>query len=172
MDFIRQSEERVIEYCIKQLGEEFSLDTFKVLYDGMSTDLCDMLEGKFREYLFHFFWDEGNPAMRDVIHYGGPYLVPFNLLNDFRRMFKPELYKKLIENSFYHATPYLPLYGFKDGPKKGDPVIFSVMEWQDRDVKEKFKAYLERVYPFVKSEEVVKEVDTWAKKYLTDSDAK
>ncbi|UOE49876.1 hypothetical protein MTO98_02170 [Mucilaginibacter sp. SMC90] len=172
LEFVKSREEVVINYCIDKLGDNFSLDTFKELYDGMSTDLCDMLEGGFFEYLFNFFWDEGNPSMRDAIHNAIPTVTPYNLLHDFKRMFKADFYNKLIENSFYYAPPYLPLYGFKDGPQKGDPIIFSVMDWQDNSIKEKFQTYVEKTYPFAKANDVVKAVDTWAGKYLSVSSGK
>ncbi|MEJ7671696.1 MAG: hypothetical protein WKF59_03075 [Chitinophagaceae bacterium] len=113
------------------------------------------MEEGFTDYLLVFLHDEGLPALADTIQKGVPGFIPYDLVHDMKRALNSTLYKKLIENSFYYAPPYLPLYEFAEEIKKPNPLCITVMEWEQQ-MKEDFNAFFKKQYPDKNVEETLK----------------
>lgn len=58
-------------------------------------------------------------------------------MRDMKRSHNRPLYDELVENSFYYAPPYLPLYGFMLQTKKWPMLSLTVMECEDVNTKGK-----------------------------------
>ena len=161
LEDIIQKETELIEFIIDKHVSEFSLDVFKKEYAYYSNDLCDMMEEKFLEYLFLFFQDEGMADLATTIQQGAKLRIVYNVIRDMKKALNPVLYKKLIENSFYHAPPYLPLFGFMQQTKKWPMLSLSVMEWEKQGTKEGFHTYVQKQYPDQNLVDVVRDVENW-----------
>jgi hypothetical protein len=154
-----KKENEVISFIINKHRNNFSLETFKAAYAYYSVDLCDLSEKGFRDYLFNFFWDDGSPFLGDLVKHGGPHIVAYDLMRDFKRNFEKARYDKLVKSAFSYAPPYLPLYGFMAERKCWPELCLTMMEWQSIEVTLAFKAYLERLYPNIDGLALVKEVN-------------
>lgn len=144
---IIQKEEELIEFIIEKNKESFSLDLFKKEYAFYCRDLLDLMEEDFLHYLFTFLHDEGLPYLADTIKKGASDCKAYDIVRDMKRVFNEQTYKKLIENSFDYAPPYLPLYAFAEKPKATPLRSFSVMEWERPGVAEGFNDFLAKYYP-------------------------
>jgi hypothetical protein len=144
---IIEKENALIDFIVDKNLADFSLDRFKQEYTFYSKDLCDETEDGFIEYLFVFLQDEGMPDLATTVQQGSRFRILYNVVRDMKRAFKPALYEKLLENSFYFAPPYLPLYGFMQQTKKWPMLSLTVMEWGDPKTKEGFKDYVMKYYP-------------------------
>jgi len=153
-----RKEHEVIDFIINKHQDDFSLEIFKDAYNYYSKDVCDLAESGFRDYLFTFFWDVGSPHLGDLVKHGGKSVVAYDLVRDFKRNFQKEKYDKLVKNSFEHAPPYLPLYGFMSERKRWPELCLTMMEFRDLETAVEFRAYVERVYPGVNVLELAKEV--------------
>jgi hypothetical protein len=71
------------------------------------------------------------------------------------------LYKRLIENSFYYAPPYLPLYAFSKELEQGELTSLTVMEWEQADLKKRFADFFKKYYPNTDFEEILKSIQKW-----------
>ncbi len=140
----------------------FSLDRFKKAYEYYGRDLCDLTEPGVSDYLFTFFQDKGMPALATTIKEGGKFRILSDVVRDLKRALNQPLYDELIENSFYYAPPYLPLFGFMMQSRKWPILSFSVMEWTHDQTKEKFVDYVRKNYTDYDSGEAVKQVDKWS----------
>jgi hypothetical protein len=158
---IIEIETQLLEFVIDKNLPEFSLDIFKKDYAYYSKDLCDIMEEKFLEYLFIFFQDEGMADLATTIQQGAKLRIAYNVVRDMKRALNPTLYKKLIENSFYHAPPYLPLFGFMQQTKRWPMLSLSVMEWERTGTKDAFQTYVQQQYRDQDSAEVVGNVQDW-----------
>jgi len=161
LEEIIQKETELIEFIIDKHVSEFSLDLFKKEYAYYSKDLCDMMEEKFVEYLFLFFQDEGMADLATTVQQGAKLRIVYNVIRDMKKALNPPLYKKLIENSFYHAPPYLPLFGFMQQTKKWPMLSLSVMEWEKPGTKDAFQTYVQQQYREQDLAEVVRDVENW-----------
>jgi hypothetical protein len=86
------------------------------------------MEEEFIEYLFTFFNDKGMPSLATTIKEGSKFGAAYYIATDLKMALKPALYNELIENSFYYAPPYLPVYGFMKQIKKWPMLCLTVME--------------------------------------------
>jgi hypothetical protein len=154
-------ETEVIKFIAEKHKENFSLDVFKKEYAYYSKDLCDELEAGFIDYLYTFFYDEGLPALAETIKAGSKSTVAYDIVMDLKIALNKPLYDKLIENSFYYAPPYLPVYGFMKEIKKWPMLCLTLREWNNTDTVRAFKEYVERHYPGMKSTELVGQVSNW-----------
>ncbi|MGZ3811869.1 MAG: hypothetical protein ACXVJN_09095 [Mucilaginibacter sp.] len=161
LEQIIAKEVEVIGFVIDKLKEGFSLEAFKKLYNYFSKDLCDVTEREFITYLYTFFWDKGLPHVADIIKWGSNNVVTFDLVSDFRKAFSKPLYDELVENSFYYAPPYLPLYGFMRQTKRWPMLCLTAMEWDNLETVKAFKEYVERYYPNMKTNELIRQVNSW-----------
>lgn len=161
IDAIIKKENELIDYVIDKTLANFSLDLFKQEYAFYSKDLCDITEEGFIDYLFVFFEDKGMPALATTIQQGSKFRILFDVVRDMKRAFNKPLYDELVENSFYYAPPYLPLYGFMQQTKKWPMLSLTVMEWEDIKTKARFAEYIMRYYPDKVAGEVMTEVDKW-----------
>ena len=158
---IIKKETELIDFIIDKNVSEFSVDIFKKEYAYYSKDLCDITEEKFLEYLFVFFQDEGMPDLAGTIQQGAKLRIVYNVVHDMKLALSPSLYKKLIENSFYFAPPYLPLFAFMQQTKKWPMLSLSVMEWEKPGTKEAFQKFIEQNYQNQDVGEVVLNVENW-----------
>jgi hypothetical protein len=147
MKIIRR-EERLIEFVIDRHPDDFSFEVFKQEYDYYSRDLLDEMEPGFMSYLHTFLQDEGLPYLADSLNVGEPLCHLCDVVSDMKRALKPDLYARLVEHSFHHAPPYLPLFRFCDNkPHRNPPISLLVMNWGDNTVKREFMEYLRKYYP-------------------------
>lgn len=160
---IIEKENELINFIIDKNLPDFSLELFKQEYNFYSKDLCDGMEEGFVEYLFTFLNDKGMPSLATTIKEGSKFRVAYDVANDLKMALKPALYNELVENSFYYAPPYLPVYSFMKEIKKWPMLCLTVMEWEDEIIKEKFTAY---VNSYFKSKNVI-EVTGQLAKFIT-----
>ena len=161
MKKIIEKEENLVEFIIDKNLTDFSLQLFKKEYAFYSRDLLDIMEASFLDYLFTFFQDEGLPFLAGTILKGASEAKLYELVQDLKRSLNPDLYKKLIENSFYYAPPYLPLYAFTLKPKRTPLVCLSVLEWQQQETEAKFKEFFKNHYPKNDVTESLKRIEKW-----------
>lgn len=155
---IIEKEELLIGYIVDKNTGNFSLDLFKSEYAYYSRDLLDGMEESFLEYLYSFFYDEGLPSLAETIKAGYGNCKLYDLIQDFKISLKPELFKKLRENSLYYSLPYLPLCEFNEKPKRTLLSAFTVMDWEDVAAKERFRSFWKHYYPYNDIEPVLKEI--------------
>ncbi len=158
LDQIIEKENEVINFIIEKHRDNFTLDLFKSAYAYYSKDLCDMMEHGFVEYLHTFFWDEGNPALGDVLLQGCKNVIAFDVVRDFKRVFSKPCYEKLVANSLYYAPPYLPIYSFMAQTKKWPMLILTMMEFELPEVREAFLQHAAKLYPDRPAEEILEQV--------------
>jgi hypothetical protein len=158
---IIDKEKTLINFIIDKNLQGFSLVLFKKEYIYYGRDLLDIMEDAFLDYLFTFFHDEGLPSLAETIKKGSQNTKLYNLILDMKRSFSPELYKKLIENSFYYAPPYLPLYVFTEKPEQTPLRCLTVLEWKQPETKDKFIQFFKRHYPGNNVSEILKRIDDW-----------
>lgn len=155
---IIQKEEALIEFIIEKNRDNFSLDLFKNEYAFYCRDLLDLMEADFIFYLFTFLHDEGLPSLADTIKKGAADCKSYDVMQDMQRAFNEKTYKKLIENSFYYAPPYLPLYAFTEKPRRTSLTCFTVMEWQQPGMREEFIVFFKKNYPTQRVEDAIEEI--------------
>ncbi|OMP75755.1 hypothetical protein [[Flexibacter] sp. ATCC 35208] len=161
LEQIMEKEELLINYIIDKRLPDFSLDQFKLDYTFYSKDLCDEMEPGFIDYLFVFFQDKGMPALATTIQQGSKFRILYDVVGDMKRAFNRPLYDELVDNSFYYAPPYLPLYGFMQQTKKWPMLSLTVMEWEDIKTKAKFADYMFKNYPEKDVQEIYDQVEKW-----------
>lgn len=161
MDEVIAREMEVLNFIVDKHKEDFSLEVFKQAYAYYSKDLCDLTEKGFMDYLYVFFHDEGLPALSETMRHGGKYSVAYNVVMDMKRAFNKPLYDKLVDNSFYYAPPYMPLYGFMQQTKRWPMLILSVMEWERPETKAAFREYAVSYYPKMNVDELIGQVNKW-----------
>lgn len=150
-------EAELIDFVIDKTLDRFSLELFKQEYAYYSRDLCDETEGGFIDYLYTFFRDKGMPALATTIQQGSRYRIAYDVVLDMRMAMNKSLYKELVENSFYYAPPYLPLYGFMKQVKKWPMLCLTVMEWGDEKAQTQFAEYLSKYYPDIDLQNVIRQ---------------
>jgi hypothetical protein len=158
---IIKKEETLIEFVIDKNPESFSLDLFKKEYAFYSRDLLDIMEDTFLDYLHTFLHDEGLPNMAETVRPGVLTSKAYELVRDMRKAFNPTLYKKLVESSLYYAPPYLLLYEFSEKPQQTALRIFTVMEWEQVGIKNKFEFFFKKNYPDNDLAEILREIQKW-----------
>ncbi|UKJ07901.1 hypothetical protein [Solitalea lacus] len=157
---IIEKENSLMEFIIVKNQADFSLDRFKEDYTFYSKDLCDVTEEGFINYLYIFFHDEGMPALGSIIRQGSKFSTSYDLVRDLKRALNKLIYDKLIENSFYYAPPYLPLYGFMQKKKKWPLLSLTVMEWETDQTKAEFLDYLHENYTSEQADNIMQEVES------------
>ncbi len=152
-------ETEVIKFITEKHRDNFSLERFRKEYDYYSKDLCDELESGFIDYLYTFFYDEGQPALAVTIKAGSKFTVAFDIVRDLKKGLNKTLYEKLITNSFYYAPPYLPVYSFMKEVKKWPMLCLTRKEWELAETKKAFKAYVKSHYPEMDADKVIEQID-------------
>jgi hypothetical protein len=163
LEQVIERENEVIRFIIDKHRDDFSLKVFKQAYAYYSKDLCDVTEKGFIDYLHTFFWDEGMPALGDIILQGSRNVIAYDAVRDFKRSFNKPLYEKLVANSFYYAPPYLPLYGFMTQTKRWPILILTVMEFEKPETIKSFSDYVVMHYPEMPVDELLGQVAKWTK---------
>lgn len=158
---IIKKEETLIEFIVDKNLQNFSLDLFKKEYAFYCRDLLDIMEESFLDYLFNFLHDEGLPYLADTINKGAQDCKMYDLLRDFKKALNPTLYKKLIENSYHYAPPYLPLYAFAQKPQSTPFTMLSMMEWEQPETKENFVAFFKNHSPEYDLEIALNNIRQW-----------
>ncbi len=154
-------ENEVIDFIINKHPDDFSLDLFKQEYSFYSKDLCDIMEEGFIHYMYTFFQDKGMPAFAVTVREGSRYRIAYDVVRDMKLAFTRPFYEELVENSFYYAPPYLPLYGFMKQTKKWPMLSLTVMEWEKGDTQTDFLSYLQKYYPKNDAVEIKEAVGKW-----------
>ncbi len=160
---IAAKENEVIDFIINKHPDDFSLDLFKREYAFYSKDLCDIMEEGFIDYMYIFFQDKGMPAFAVTVREGSRYRIAYDVVRDMKRAFTKPFYEELVENSFYYAPPYLPLYGFMKQTKKWPMLSLTVMEWETGDTQVDFEAYLKKYYPKNDADGIKVLIEKWLK---------
>lgn len=158
---IIKKENALIDFIIEKNLPDFSLDLFKQEYAYYSKDLCDITEDGFIDYMYVFFQDKGMPAFAVTVQQSSKFRIVYDVVRDMKRAFNKPLYDELIENSFYYAPPYLPLYGFMQQTKKWPMLSLTVMEWEDKKTTVGFIEFMKKYYPDKDSVEVVDQINKW-----------
>lgn len=153
-----QKEEALVEFIIEKNRDDFSLELFKKEYAFYGRDLLDLMEADFIDYLFTFLHDEGLPSLADTIKKGSVNCKPYDIVQDIKKVFNEKTYKRFIENSFYYAPPYLPLYAFTDKPQRTSLTCFTVMEWEQPGTKNEFAAFFKKHYPGQRLEDAIMDI--------------
>jgi len=166
---IIKKENEVIDFIIDKNLQDFSLDLFKKEYAFYSKDLCDITEEGFIDYMYIFFQDKGMPDLAVTVREGSKFRIVYNVVRDMKRAFNKPLYDELVENSFYYAPPYLPLYGFMQQTKKWPMLSLTVMEWEDIKTKARFAEYMQKHYPDKDVVQVMTEIDKWLNQLRNES---
>jgi len=161
LEDVIKKEKEVIKFIIDKLGDAFSLERFKMGYSYYSKDLCEVTESGFIDYLCVFFGDKGSPHLGDLIKWGIKDVVPYDIVRDFKTILNKPLYNELVENAFYHAPPYLQLYGYMSQIKRWPMLSLTVMEWDNPEIVSGFKDYVEQFYPKLNSRGLINQVDSW-----------
>ena len=146
LDVIKKETE-VVKFITTRHPDDFSLELFKKEYAHYSKDLCDEMEMGFINYLHTFFWDEGMPALGDVMLHCSKNVIAYDAVRDMKSSFNNALYDKLIEHSFYYAPPYLPVYGFMKETKQWPTLILTVMDWEQPETQGAFREYTSLYFP-------------------------
>ena len=154
-------ENKLIDFVIDKTLDNFSLERFRERYLYYCRDLCDVTEDGFREYLLTFFHDKGIPVFAATLNEGSKTKILYDVVRDLKLALKPVLYDELIENSFYYAPPYLPLFRFMMQFKKWPMLSLTVMEWEDPNVKNGFAEYMLKAFPGQNATEVEARVNEW-----------
>jgi hypothetical protein len=158
---IIKMENALVEYIIDKNKESFSLGLFKKEYSIYSKDLADNMEEGFINYLFTFLYDKGMPSLAGAIKEGCMSRLVYDVVRDMKNALDQKLYDELIENSFYYAPPYLPVYWFMQQLKKTSMHCLTVLEWQDKNMKEDFTNYVNKNFKAKDGIKVAAEVDKW-----------
>ncbi len=158
---IIRKEENLIEFIIDKNIQKFSLDLFKKKYAFYSRDLPDIMEESFLNYLYTFFHDEGMPFIAETVKTGARDKLLSDLMQDMKKALSISLYKRLLENSFYYAPPYLPLCAFIENLQPARLKNLTVMEWEQQLTKEKFAAFFWKNYPDKNLTEILVEIQKW-----------
>ena len=140
---------------------DFSIERFREQYLYYCRDLCDVTEDGFREYLFTFFHDKGMPVFAATLNEGSKPKILYDVVWDLKKALRPELYDELIENSFYYAPPYLPLFGFMMQFKKWPLLSLVVMEWENLEVQKRFADYCTKNFPTCDLIEIMRQIYRW-----------
>ena len=159
IDKIMEREEKLIEFIIDRHPDDFSLELFKKEYDYYGRDLLDEMEEGFLNYLRLFFDDEGMPFLGDVFALSYHEVVLYNVVLDLNRALKPDLYQRLIEHSFLFAPPYYPLHQFLETPLRPPLAIFTVMDWHNAGMKNRFTEFMARNYPDTEMAEIISSIE-------------
>jgi hypothetical protein len=159
IDKIIEREEKLIEFIIDRHPDDFSLELFKKEYDYYGRDLLDEMEEGFLNYLRLFFDDEGMPFLGDVFALSYQEVVLYNVVLDLKRALKPDIYQRLIEHSFLFAPPYYPLQQFLETPLRPPLVIFTVMDWHNAGIKNRFTEFMARNYPDTEMAEIISSIE-------------
>ena len=164
---IIEKENELIDFVIDKTLANFSLELFKQEYNFYSKDLCDEMEAVFIDYLFIFFNDKGMPALATTIKEGSIFRLVYDVVADLKMALKPALYDELIENSFFYAPPYLPVYGFMKGIKKWPMLCLSVKDWEGEKTKEKFINYVLSYFKNQNGSQVTKQIEKFIASYFS-----
>jgi hypothetical protein len=119
------------------------------------------MEEDFLNYLYTFFHDEGMPFIAETLRAGAHGTSLNDLTHDLKKALSISLYKRLLENSFYYAPPYLPLYQFTESMHPLIAKNLSVMEWEETVTKEKFVEFLNKNYPNKNLSKMMEEIQKW-----------
>ena len=164
IDKIIEREEKLIEFVIDRHKGDFSLDLFKREYDYFSRDLLDEMEPTFMEYLLTFFEDEGMPFLGLALVGSQQEVSLYDVMLDFKRSLKPDLYQRLIDHSFFFAPPYFSLHQFIEIPLRQPLQIFPVMDWEDSSARKRFQDFMKKSYPQQDGTGLLDQIDTWLKR--------
>lgn len=87
------------------------------------------------------------PAFAVAIRESSSYRIAYEVVRDMKLAFTRPFYEELVENSFYYAPPYPPLYCFMQQTKKWPMLSLTVMEWETGDTQVDFIECLKKYYP-------------------------
>src|SRR5690606_20817943 len=127
-------------------ADSFSLDKFSEDYKYYCTDLLDLMDEPFKDYLVTFFMDEGLPRYAGIVRAISDSLAAIQIVETFKDGMKPALYAKMIEHAAYYAPPYIPLVALIRKRRKG-LLSFPVFEWKQSKTWTLFSILLKMSFP-------------------------
>lgn len=158
-----EREEKLIEFIIDRHSGDFSLELFKRDYEYYSRDLLNEMESGFAIYLDTFFDDEGMPSLGDALANNYLEVSLHDVTLDLKRAIKPELYQRLIDQSFLHAPPYFPLFQFAE-KKFGRPLTaLTLVDWENISTRERLLDFIKKTYPQHETT-LLDQIDKWVKR--------
>jgi hypothetical protein len=158
-----QREEKLIESIIDRHSGDFSFELFKKEYEHYSRDLLNEMESGFAIYLDTFFDDEGMPYLGDALANNYLEVSLHDVTLDLKRAIRPDLYERLIDQSFLHAPPYFPLFQFAEKHFGRPLTALTMMDWENPAITEAYKAFMAKNYSTQDLVGVVSEIDQWLK---------
>lgn len=162
IDQLLKKEQQVINFIVDKLGDSFSLPLFKEAYSYYTTDLIEVTEDLFNEFLRVYFTDEGVPSFARSLFEGNKTVDIYQVVDDLRICFKAESYAKLLDAAYNLAPPYLVLHSFARKIKKW-PVILPVIEWGQKETQELFIQHVKDNFKKINPETALYEVDRYIK---------
>ncbi|WP_133054000.1 hypothetical protein [Niastella yeongjuensis] len=102
--------------------------------------------------------------MAETVNLGSLTCKLYDLVQDFKRCLNPKLYQKLWENSIYYSPPYLVLCAFNEKPQQTLLKAFTVMDWEEPGISDRFVEFVEKNYPDVGVSDLVMEINKVFKK--------
>ncbi len=158
---IIDQESRLIEDIINRNADNFNLDLFTQEYKYYCTDLLDRMDEPFKDYLVHFFMDEGMPRYAGMVRAILDSLTSIQIIEAFKDGLKPELYAKMMEHAVYYAPPYVPLVGFVRRLHPKGLLSFPVFEWKKDAVPVQLAGFLGLEFQEYDTKEVKRNIEKW-----------
>ncbi|MFX1707152.1 hypothetical protein PV783_24505 [Chitinophaga sp. CC14] len=157
---ILAKEKQTIDFIIEKLGSTFNYELFKKQYDYYTTDLCDLTEKEYNEFLMIYFSDEGMPAFARSLYEGNKSEAIFQVIDDLKICVTSASYEKLLDASYSMAPPYLVLYSFTRSLKKW-PVTLSIAEWENKPIQQLFMEHLKKNFLKLEPVRVLEQVNSY-----------
>lgn len=159
IDQITEQESRLIEYITNKNADNFTLDKFTEDYKYYGTDLLDRMDEPFKDYLVHFFMDEGLPRYAGMIRAIIDSLASVQIIDTFKEALKPALYAKMVEHAIYYAPPYIPLVGFVRHLHPMGLLSLPVFEWKQAHIPPTLDEFLSNSFPEYDKAEVKRDIE-------------
>jgi hypothetical protein len=158
---IKEQESRLIEYIVDKNTDTFSLEQFAQEYKYLSTDLFDIMDERFKDYLVDFFMDEGIPRYAGIVRAIYDSLTAIQIVETFKEGFKADLYSKMIEHAIYYAPPYIPLVAFIRQLHPKGLISFPVFEWKQLGTAAALEHFLSASFPEYEIAEVKRAIERY-----------
>lgn len=162
LELVIKEEEALLHSVIQSMEGEFSLEDFVSSYRQLALDLITLMEDLFFDFLQIFMADEGYSTYSAGLSNVGQQIAIGNLLKDFKSIWRPNLYQKMVENAAFLAPPYIPLFDFADREMQKTFPIFSVNDWLHQGLRDKFVDFLSKYYPAYDTSKTVNAIDSIA----------
>ena len=120
------------------------------------------MEQGFMNYLQTYFEDEGMPYLGDALANSRKEVAIFDVTRDLKIALKPDLYQRLVDQSFYYSLPYFPLQQFAEQWVGRPLTALTVMDWGDI-AKAGFTEFMKKYHPDKKLPDILAVIDKYIK---------